>query len=105
MPKTVFMVRSVVADPAQREKFDHWYSTDHMPWAMREFKAEKAWRYWSDTDKSAHYAFYQFADKTACDAAMKGEGLKKLIADFDRVFPSVTRTRDVMVMAEERGPA
>jgi hypothetical protein len=30
MPKSFFLVRAVVAEPL-RSKFDHWYSTDHLP--------------------------------------------------------------------------
>ena len=41
MPKAYFMVRAVVDEPL-RQKFDHWYSTDHLPWALKDFKAEKA---------------------------------------------------------------
>jgi hypothetical protein len=33
MPKSSFMVRAVVAEPL-REKFDTWYSTDHLPRAL-----------------------------------------------------------------------
>ena len=34
MPATFFLVRAVVA-PDLRDKFDHWYSADHLPWAIR----------------------------------------------------------------------
>ena len=102
MPKSLFMVRAVV-EPALRDKFDRWYATDHLPWACRVFKCEKAWRYWSTIDRNVHYAFYRFADEPSMDAALAGEGLKELIADFDRTWPSgVTRTRDKLVLAEER---
>jgi hypothetical protein len=101
MPKAFFMVRSVVAEPL-RQKFDHWYSTDHLPRALKEFEAEKGWRFWSTMDASAHYAVYQFADQAKLDAAMKGDVLKALIADFDKNFPTVARTRDFLTMAEER---
>jgi hypothetical protein len=38
------------------------------------------------------------------DAALAGQDLKDLIADFDRNWPAgVTRTRDKMVLSEERG--
>lgn len=37
MPKSCFLVRAVVAEPL-RDKFDHWYSTDHLPWAIRIFR-------------------------------------------------------------------
>ena len=46
MPTTLFLVRAVVAE-ALREKFDHWYSADHLPWAIKAFKCDKAWHLWS----------------------------------------------------------
>ena len=105
MPTTFFLVRAVVA-PHLREKFDHWYSTDHLPWAIKVFKCDKAWRLWSEVEEGVHYAVYSFADRAACDAAMKSEGLKELIADFDKSWPEgVTRTRDIVTLAEERGSA
>jgi hypothetical protein len=98
MAKAYFMVRAVVTEPLR-----HWYSTDHLPWALKDFKAEKAWRYWSTIDPGVHYAIYQFADQAALDGAMKDEILKPLIIDFDRAWPSgVTRSRDKLVLAEER---
>ena len=105
MPKAYFMVRAVVEAPL-RQKFDHWYSTDHLPWALKDFKAEKAWRFWSTVDPGVHYAVYQFADEGKLKAAMKDEILKPLIADFDKNWPSgVTRSRDMLEMAEERAGA
>jgi hypothetical protein len=102
MPKAIFMVRAAV-EPALRDKFDRWYAEDHLPWAMRAFKCEKAWRCWSSVDRNVHYALYRFADELSMDAALAGQDLKELIADFDRTWPSgVTRTRDKMVLAEER---
>jgi hypothetical protein len=102
MPKAYFVVRAVVAERL-REKFDHWYSTDHLPWALKDFKAEKAWRFWSTLDAGVHYAVYRFADETKLKAAMRDEVLKPLIADFDKSWPAgVTRTRDILAMAEER---
>lgn len=102
MPRVYFVVRAVVAAPL-REKFDHWYATDHLPWALAEFKAEKAWRFWSATEAGVHYAVYRFADRAGLDAALKSEAMKALIADFDRSFPTgVTRTREVLDLVEER---
>ena len=101
MPKAYFMVRAVVAE-ALRQKFDHWYSTDHLPRAIKDFKAEKGWRFWSTADASVHYAVYRFADQGKLDAAMKSNVLPALIADFDKNFPTVTRTRDFLNMVEER---
>src|SRR5436190_22778305 len=101
MPAAVF--RATVSDPAKREAFDAWYSREHLPDAMKSFGALKAWRYWSDTDPSLHHAMYQFADKTALERAIKGPEMKRLVADFNRDWPDVTRTREVLVLAEERG--
>ncbi len=102
MPKAYFMVRAVVAEPL-RQKFDHWYSTDHLPRALKDFKAEKGWRFWSTADASVHYAVYQFADEARLKAAMRDEVLKPLIADFDKNWPSgVTRSRDLLNLVEER---
>src|SRR5580704_8071653 len=102
MPKAFFTVRAVVEEPL-RKKFDHWYSTDHLPMALAAFKAEKAWRFWSTADASVHYEVYQFADQAKLDAAMKGgDVLQALIVDFDKNFPTVARSRDLLIMAEER---
>ena len=60
MPATFFLVRAVVAAP-YRERFDHWYSTDHLPWAIKVFQCEKAWRFWSEVEEGVHYAVYRFA--------------------------------------------
>jgi hypothetical protein len=73
MPTAFFLVRAVVAEPL-REKFDAWYSNDHLPWAIKIFKCEKAWRFWSETEPGVHYAVYRFADRAAHP--------KSAIADF-----------------------
>ena len=102
MPKALFIVRAVVADNL-RAKFDHWYSTDHLPWACKAFKCEKAWRLWSVVEKGVHYAVYQFADMNALETAVAQQDFKDLIADFDKNWPEgVTRTRDKVTLAEER---
>ena len=41
MLTTHFLIRAVVA-PDLGEKFDHWYSADHLPWALDVFKCNKA---------------------------------------------------------------
>ena len=62
---------------------------------------KKAWRFWSATDPSLHQATYEFADEASLDRAMKGEDLKRLVADFNRDWPDITRTRETFVLAEE----
>ncbi len=94
--KAYLMVRAQVTDVADREKFDHWYAADHVPKAMDRFRCEKAWRLWSRSDPAVHYALYQFADMATLRARLDGPGFKELVADFDRAWPHVPRTRDLI---------
>ena len=103
--RSLFVVRATVTDPAKREAFDAWYSRELLPDAMKSFGAAKAWRYWSATDPSLHHAMYQFTDQAALDRAIEGPDMKRLVADFNRDWPDVTRTREVLVLAEELASA
>jgi hypothetical protein len=101
MPAAYFVVRATVSDPAQRAAFDRWYSKEHLPDAAKSFGVEKAWRFWSISDPSLHQASYEFADQAALDRAMNGDDLKRLVADFNRDWPGISRTRELLVLAEE----
>ncbi len=102
MPAAIFLVRAVV-EPSLRDKFDRWYAQEHLPWACRIFKCDKAWRYWSSLERNVHYALYRFASELDMDDALASQNFKDLVADFDRTWPEgVTRTRDTLVLAEER---
>jgi hypothetical protein len=68
MAKGCFVVRAEVPDEDDRKRFDHWYATDHLPWAIKVFGAQRGWRCWSRNDPSVHYAFYEFADVAAAQA-------------------------------------
>ncbi len=101
-----FVVRAVVADPADRADFDRWYSTEHLPDALRAFAARAAWRGWSRSDPAVHCAFYRFDNVAAAEAATTGDAIKALIAEFDRRWGSrVTRTREILDVAEEQEAA
>ena len=104
MPAAFFVVRATVTDPAKRQAFDAWYSREHLPDAVKSFGAVKAWRYWSQSEPSLHIAMYQFPDSAARDRALEGSELNRLIADFNRDWPDVTRTRELLVLAEEFAP-
>ena len=41
MRKTLPVVRAEVPNEADRAKFDHWYATDHLPWAIKVFSAQR----------------------------------------------------------------
>jgi hypothetical protein len=96
-----FVVRATVSDPAKRGAFDSWYQKEHLPDAIKSFGATRAWRCWSLNDPSVHEATYQIADEASLDRAVNGAEMKRLIADFNRDWPDVTRTREAFVLAEE----
>ncbi len=103
MPHHFLTVRATVSDPAKRQAFDDWYHREHLPDAAKTFGAEKAWRFWSVTDPAVHLATYQFADLASLERATSGAEMKRMVADFDRAFPGVTRTREITTLAEEWG--
>ncbi len=100
MPAAMFVVRATVADAAKREAFDHWYRDVHLPDAVKSFGVRKAWRFWSLTDPAVHQALYQFDDVATMECAVGGDAMQRLIADFNRDWPDVTRTRESFVVAE-----
>ena len=100
---TFFIVRATVSDPAQRAAFDAWYRDEHLPDAVKAFGAQKAWRFWSETDPAVHVAQYQFPDRAALDYGTRPEVMEVLVAEFDRVWPNIPRTREIMTQVEEFG--
>lgn len=103
MSKAYFVVRATVTDRAKRKAFDRWYATEHLPDATKSFGVKKAWRCWSLTDPSLHEATYEFDDEASLERATSGGEMKRLIADFNRDWPDVTRTRESFALAEEFG--
>jgi hypothetical protein len=99
----LFLVRATVTDPARRAAFDTWYETEHVPDAVKAFGAQKAWRYWSESDPAVHIAQYQFADRAALDHGTRPEVMKRLVADFDANWPGVPRTREIWSLEQEWG--
>jgi hypothetical protein len=98
--KAYLVVRAVVADAADREAFDRWYATEHLPDALKAFNALNAWRAWSRTDPAVHCAFYAFDSVQAVEAITTSPAIKALIAEFDaRWSTKVTRTREILAVA------
>jgi hypothetical protein len=96
------MVRAKVPNSGDREAFDHWYMTEHLPLAIKTFEPEQAWRCWSLSDPAIHYAFYRLADYKQAEALIGFEKMKPLIADFDRTWGDrVQRRRDVLEIVQE----
>ena len=101
MAKAYLVVRAEVPE-AERERFEHWYATDHLPWAIRAFKAARGWRCWSRTEPGIHYAFYEFPDVASAEAIIATGAINPLAVDFDRVWGSrVPRRREILEVAQE----
>ena len=96
------VVRAEVPGTADRAEFDHWYATDHLPWAIRVFGARRGWRCWSHTEPAVHYVFYEFADVAEAQAATAPEKIAPLVADFDRVWGNrVSRRREILEVVQD----
>ena len=105
MAKSYLVVRAEVPNEADRAQFDHWYATDHLPWAIRVFGAQRGWRCWSRSEPTVHYAFYEFADVAQAQALIHSEKIKPLVADFDRVWGDrVARRREILEIVQEATP-
>lgn len=95
--KAYLLVRSVVSEPALREKFDRWYGTDHTPYARALLGADRAWRYWSTDDPSVHYAQYEFPDLATAQRALSSDSVPLLAKEYEDTWPEhVTRTREIL---------
>jgi len=104
MPLAYLAVRAEVSE-GDREGFDHWYATDHLPRALRAFAARRAWRCWSRTDPAVHVAFYEFDSVEAAGAATAPDRIAPLVADFDRVWGDrVTRRRAILDIVQTIEP-
>lgn len=93
--KAFLVVRSVVANAADRAGFDHWYETDHMPKAIRLLGAETGWRFWSLTDPQLHYAVYRYPSLDALQTRHPANRAE-LMREYESTWPGVTRTREVL---------
>jgi hypothetical protein len=100
MMPAYLVVRAVVAAADQRD-FNTWYRTEHLPDALKAFGAQRAWRAWSRTDLSVHYAYYEFADAAAAEAVTSSAVIGPLVAEFDRRWGTrVTRSREIIEVVE-----
>ncbi|MDP1753568.1 MAG: hypothetical protein Q8L22_29310 [Reyranella sp.] len=102
MATAVLIVRARLNNLSDRQKFDSWYRTEHLPVAVREFKAQRGWRCWSRTNPLVHLALYEFPSVEEAENILDSAALAAQIAEFDRVWGTeVTRTREIVEIAEE----
>jgi hypothetical protein len=99
-----FIVRAQIVDAALKDDFDRWYRDEHLPDAMKAFGAQSAWRGWSEVDPSVHFAVYEFDDIAKVRAIPGSEGMKQLVAEFDRVWgKKVVRVRESLRVVQRIG--
>lgn len=93
------IVRAEVAE-ADRDAFDLWYETEHLPDALAAFDALSAQRGWSDGMPGVHVAIYAFRNLAHAREIAGGDGspqIRALIAEFDLVWQGrVHRTREIV---------
>lgn len=96
----LLLVRSVVLAEMDRDAFDHWYSTDHMPKAIRLLGVEQGWRYWSLDDPSIHIAIYRYRDERAFRQRC-AEKVRSLMDEYEATWPAVTRSRELITFRDQ----
>ena len=102
MATAVLIVRARLNNLSDRRKFDDWYRTEHLPSALRAFRAQRAWRCWSRTNPLVHLPLYEFPSVEEAEAILDSQALASQIAEFDRYWGTeVTRTREIVEVAEE----
>jgi hypothetical protein len=89
------IVRAKVKEE-NREAFDKWYQSEHLPDALQDFKGISAMRGWSDVEDNVHLAFYEFPTLAAANKLLGSELMRDFIDEFDKHWGGkVTRTREV----------
>ncbi len=102
MPIAYFVVRATVTDPPNALRSMRGIRTSICP-TPQVFDITKARRFWSASDPSLHMATYEFPDLAALERGTGGDTMKPLVDEFERCWPGVTRTREVLVLAGEFG--
>jgi hypothetical protein len=94
---TAYLIVRADVGEADRQAFDRWYETEHLPDAKAAFDTLSARRGWSDVTPGVHIALYEFPNLERAREVLASSAIKALIAEFDRVWQGrVTRTREVV---------
>lgn len=94
---TAYLIVRAEVGEADRDAFERWYETEHLPDARTAFQALSARRGWSDVTAGVHIAIYEFPSLERVREIVGSDGIRALIAEFDRVWQGrVTRSREVV---------
>jgi hypothetical protein len=98
---TAYLIVRAEVGEADRDAFDRWYETEHLPDAMAAFQARSARRGWSDVTAGVHIALYEFASLARVREVVASDAIKALIAAFDRAWQGrVARSREVLEITQ-----
>ena len=98
---TAYLIVRAEVDPSVKSQFDVWYQNEHLPDALRDFKAISAKRGWSSVEDNVHIAFYEFPDLAVAEALVSSDILKSFIKEFDRHWEGkVVRTRELVEFSQ-----
>lgn len=90
-------VRATIDATVDRDRFDHWYETVHVPQVLERLHASGAWRMWSLDEANVHYAIYEFATAELLLEGVASAQMSELVADFDATWGrGVARQRTIM---------
>lgn len=80
-----------------RDEFNRWYGTEHLPQVVERLHARTACRMWSLEDPDVHYALYEFESTELLIEQVRSSQMRDLIVDFDAKWGDhVTRQRTTM---------
>lgn len=86
-----------------RDEFDEWYETVHLPQVIERLDAITGCRMWSLEDPNVHYALYKFESAEFMIKQVRSARMRDLVADFDaRWGYRVTRRRTTMTGVSRR---
>jgi hypothetical protein len=93
---TAYLIVRAEVEESDRDEFDSWYEHEHLPEAKAAFRAQSAYRGWSDVTPGIHIAIYAFPNLSKARAVLASNEIKALIAEFDRRWEGrISRTREV----------
>jgi hypothetical protein len=65
---TAYLIVRAKVGTSDRDAFDHWYETEHLPGANAAFEPLSAQRGWSDVTPGIHIALCEFPDPAIAPA-------------------------------------
>ncbi len=98
---TYFIVRATVADPAKRAAFDAWYSQGASARRREDVRRAEGVAVLERERSRGASGDVSVGRPRGARSRGNGDGMKRLVADFDRDWPGIPRQREIMTLVEE----